>query len=229
MMIDVKKVDKWYNRSGANEVHALREIDLTIEENGVVCIHGPSGSGKSTLLAILAGIIGPTSGSAVVNGRKLARLPDRFLTIHRRESVGFIFQRFQLIPELSVLDNVTLPLLPLGVNPAERARRARGLLELLSIAHRARFPAAEISGGEQQRVAIARAMINDPPIIIADEPTAHLDRVLSLEFLSIIGQFKRGGKTVEIASHDPLVADSLVVDRCLLMRDGRLEEPAPST
>jgi putative ABC transport system ATP-binding protein len=225
MMIELNNVEKWYNRGTVNEVHALHRINLAIEPNQVVCVHGPSGSGKSTLLAILAGIIGPTSGSAVVNGRKLARLPDRFLTIHRRDTVGFIFQRFQLIPELSVLDNVTLPLLPLGVKPAERNRRAMALLDLLSIGHRARFPAAEISGGEQQRVAIARAMINDPPIIIADEPTAHLDRALSLEFLSIIEEFKRGGKTIVMASHDPLVADSAVVDRCLPMRDGRLEGP----
>lgn len=226
MMIDLTGVEKWYNRGGTNEVHALRHIDLSIAGNEVVCIHGPSGSGKSTLLAILAGIIGPTSGSAVVNGKKLARLPDRFLTLYRREQIGFIFQRFQIIPELTVLANVTLPLLPLGIKPAEQNRRAMALLELLSIGHRARFPAAEISGGELQRVAIARALIHDPPIIIADEPTAHLDRGLSLEFLSIIADLKGRGKTIVIASHDPLVSDSAVVDRCLQMCDGRLEETA---
>lgn len=224
MTIELKSVEKWYNRGGTNEVHALRDVDLSVADNEVVCIHGPSGSGKSTLLAILAGIIGPTSGSAVVNGKKLLRLPDRFLTLYRREHIGFIFQRFRIIPELSVLDNVTLPLLPLGVKPAEQKRRAMDLLELLSIGHRARFPAAEISGGELQRVAIARALIHNPPIVIADEPTAHLDRVLSLEFLSIVGDFKSRGKTVVMASHDPLVSESGVVDRCLHMRDGMLEK-----
>lgn len=225
MKIELKGVEKWYNRGGVNEVHALRGIDLSIAENEVVSLHGPSGSGKSTLLAVLGGIIGPTSGSAVVDGNKLARLPDRFLTIYRREHVGFIFQRFQIISELSVLANVTLPLLPLGIKPAEQKWRAMALLELLSIGHRANFPAAEISGGELQRVAIARAMINDPSIILADEPTAHLDRALSIEFLSIMAEFKERGKTIVIASHDPLVSDSSIVDRCLHMRDGRLEEP----
>lgn len=225
MNIELKGVEKWYNRGGVNEVHALRGIDLSIAENEVVSLHGPSGSGKSTLLAVLGGIIGPTSGSAVVGGNKLARLPDRFLTLYRREHVGFIFQRFQIISELSVLANVTLPLLPLGIKPAEQKQRAMALLELLSIAHRAHFPAAEISGGELQRVAIARAMINDPSIILADEPTAHLDRALSIEFLSIMAEFKERGKTIVIASHDPLVSDSSIVDRCLQMRDGRLEVP----
>lgn len=224
MKIELKGVEKWYNRGTINEVHALRSIDLSIAEREVVCINGPSGSGKSTLLSILGGILGPTSGSAVVDGKKLARLPDRFLTLYRREHIGFIFQRFQVIPELSVLANVTLPLLPLGIKPAEQKRRALALLDLLSIGHRAHFPAAKISGGELQRVAVARALINDPPILIADEPTAHLDSALSLEFLSIIADFKERGKTIVIASHDPLVSDSDVVDRSLSMCDGRLDD-----
>ncbi len=128
MKIELKAVEKYYNRGGRNQVHALRGIDLTIEANETICIHGPSGSGKSTLLSILGGIIGPTSGSAVVGGKKLARLPDRFLTLYRREHIGFIFQRFQLIPELSVLENVNLPLLPLGVRPAQQKKRAMDLL-----------------------------------------------------------------------------------------------------
>jgi len=222
MKIALSGVEKYYNRGGINEVHALRNIDLSIADNEVVSLHGPSGSGKSTLLAILGGIIGPTSGSAVVDGRKLARLPQRFLTLYRREHVGFIYQRFHILPDLSVLANVALPLLPLGIRPAEQRARAMELLEILSIENRAHFPAAKISGGELQRVAIARAMINDPSIILADEPTAHLDRALSLEFLSIIAEFKRRGKTIVIASHDQLVSESSVVDRCLQMRDGGL-------
>jgi len=224
MKIELSGVDKYYNRGGINEVHALRATDLSIAENEVVCLHGPSGSGKSTLLAILGGIIGPTSGSAVVDGRKLARLPGRFLSLYRREHVGFVYQRFHVIADLSVLANVTLPLLPLGIKPSEQKRRAMKQLKLLSIENRAHFPAANISGGELQRVAIARAMINDPSIILADEPTAHLDRTLSLEFLSIIEQLKARGKTIVIASHDQLVSESRVVDRCLQMSDGRLSE-----
>lgn len=222
MKIELRAVEKYYNRGGRNQVYALRGIDLTIDANETVCIHGPSGSGKSTLLSILGGIIGPTSGSAVVDGKKMARLPDRFLTLYRREHIGFIFQRFQLIPELSVLENVTLPLLPLGVRPADQKKRAMVLLERLAIDHRSDFRAAEISGGELQRAAVARALINDPSIIIADEPTAHLDTSLSEDFLSIMSDLKMLGKTIVIASHDPLVSESPVVDRCLYLRDGSL-------
>lgn len=222
MKIELSAVEKYYNRGAYNQVHALRGIDVTIDTNETVCIHGPSGSGKSTLLSILGGIVGPTSGSAVVNGKKLARLPERFLTLYRREHIGFIFQRFMLIPELSVLQNITLPLLPLGVRPANQKKRAMELLSRLGIDHRCDFPAAEISGGELQRAAIARALINDPSVIIADEPTAHLDTRLSQDFLTIMSDLKNLGKTIVIASHDPIVSDSPVVDRCLYLRDGVL-------
>ena len=222
MKIELQAVEKFYNRGQSNQVHALRGVDLTIAGNETICIHGPSGSGKSTLLAILGGIIGPTSGSAVVDAKKLARLPDRFLTLYRRQHIGFIFQRFRLIPELSVMENITLPLLPLGIRPTERKRRGGDLLKRLEIDHRANFPAAEISGGELQRAAVARALINDPSIIIADEPTAHLDTRLSEDFLSIMAELKNHGKTIIIASHDPLVSENPLVDRCLFLRDGRL-------
>ena len=134
----------------------------------------------------------------------------------------FIFQLFLLIPELSVLENVTLPLLPLGIRPADRKKRGRELLHRLEIDHRRDFPAAEVSGGELQRAAVARALINDPAVIIADEPTAHLDTRLSEDFLAIMADLKRLGKTIIIASHDPLVSASPVVDRCLYLRDGQL-------
>lgn len=224
MKIELSGVEKYYNRGRHNQVHALDTIDLVIDDNEVVCIHGPSGSGKSTLLSILGGIIGPTSGSAVVGGRRLSRLPDRFLTLYRREHIGFIFQRFQLIGELSVLDNVTLPLLPLGVRPFERKKRGMELLKRLEITHRSGFPAGDISGGELQRAAVARALINDPSIIIADEPTAHLDTRLSEEFLNIMAGLKAAGKTIIIASHDPLVSRSTLIDRILFLRDGRLQQ-----
>ena len=226
MKIELRGVEKFYNRGEHNQVHALRGVDLSIASNETVCIHGPSGSGKSTLLAILGGIIGPTSGSAVVDGRKLARLPDRFLTLFRRQHIGFIFQRFRLIPELSVVENVTLPLLPLGIRPAERKRRGLELLRRFEIDHRGTFPAAEISGGELQRAAVARALINDPSIIVADEPTAHLDTRLSEDFLSIMAELKNLGKTIVIASHDPLVSENQLIDRCLNLRDGRMSATA---
>lgn len=227
MKIELSAVEKWYNRGLPNEVHALQQIELAVAENEAVCIQGPSGSGKSTLLCIIGALFGPTSGRAVIDGRSLARLPDRFLTRYRRELVGFIFQRFQIIEELTVAANVALPLLPLGVSLRERRQRTAEALERLNISHRSSFPAGGISGGELQRVAIARALINDPAIILADEPTAHLDSRLSLQFMNIIEELKAAGKTIAIASHDPLVFDHPVIDRCLFMRDGRLTAHQP--
>ncbi len=227
MMIELSAVEKWYNRGLPNEVHALQQIELAVEENEAVCIQGPSGSGKSTLLCIIGALFGPTSGRATIDGRSLSRLPDRFLTSYRRELIGFIFQRFQIIEELTVAANVALPLLPLGVSVRERKQRTTEALKLLNIDHRSSFPASAISGGELQRAAIARALINDPSIILADEPTAHLDSRLSLQLMEIIAQLKTAGKTIVIASHDPLVFEHPVIDRCLFMRDGRLTAYRP--
>jgi len=223
MKIVLDHVEKWYNRGESNGVHALSGINLNIGKGEAVCIEGPSGSGKSTLLSILGCLITPTSGVALIDGKPLSRLPDRFLTLHRRQTIGFIFQRFNIIPELSVLANVALPLLPLGISPSDREKRAEELLERLSIAHRKQFLAAKLSGGEMQRTAIARALINDPPIILADEPTAHLDTKLSLDFMAVMMELKTSGKTIIITSHDPLVSGHQLVDRCLKIRDGMLE------
>lgn len=203
-------------------MQALHDINLTILAGNMVCLRGPSGSGKSTLLAIIGCVFPPTSGKAAIAGKKLSRLPDRFLTLHRRETIGFIFQRFNILPELSVRDNITLPLLPLGVSPAERKTRAEKLMEKFAIEHRSRFPADQVSGGELQRVAIARALINDPPIILADEPTAHLDTRLSREFMTMMNELKNEGKTIVLTSHDPLVAKHRGVNRIVEVLDGRL-------
>lgn len=222
-MIVLDSVSKIYNRGQLNEVVALHEVSLSVEAGSMICLRGASGSGKSTLLSIIGCIFPPTSGRAVIAGKPLSRLPDRFLTIHRRSHIGFIFQQFNVLPELTVLDNVTLPLLPLGISLEERQRRGGELLGRLGINHRAVFPAGQISGGELQRVAIARAMINNPPIILADEPTAHLDTKLSLEFMATMADLKREGKTVVIASHDSLVTDSLDLDRIVNVKDGRID------
>lgn len=226
MQIELEAVNKIYNQGRINEVQALADISLTVQAGTMVCLRGPSGSGKSTLLAIIGCVFPPTSGRAAIAGKKLSRLPDRFLTLHRRETIGFIFQRFNILPELSVLDNVTLPLLPLGVSPSERRQRAAKLLEKFSIDHRSKFPADQISGGELQRVAIARALINNPPIILADEPTAHLDTKLSYEFMRIMNELKKEGKTIVLTSHDPLVAEHDAVDRIVEIQDGRLTSEA---
>lgn len=222
MRVELKAVDKFYNRGAANEVHALKNIDFTVQQGEVVCLQGPSGSGKSTLLSIVGCIFPPTSGRAAISGKQLARLPDHFLTRHRRENIGFIFQRFNLIESLSVRDNITLPLLPLGITPSVRKNRARNLLEKLEITHRENFRVDKISGGELQRVAIARALICDPPLILADEPTAHLDAKLSHQFMAIMSALKSEGKTIILTSHDPIICHHTTIDRLLTMRDGKI-------
>jgi putative ABC transport system ATP-binding protein len=222
MLIELQDVTKIYNQGEANEVKALDRVTLGIEAGSMVCLKGASGSGKSTLLAIIGCVFPPSRGRAVIAGKPLSRLPDRFLTIHRRQVIGFIFQQFNILPDLSVLDNVTLPLLPLGIAPGQRRDRAKRLLAQLAIDHRLDFPASQISGGELQRLVIARALINDPPIILADEPTAHLDTRLSNELMKILAELKAAGKTVVIASHDPLVANHPSIERIIEIRDGRL-------
>jgi len=225
MLIELKKITKIYNQGRPNEVTALYDVSLTVAPQTMVCLQGASGSGKSTLLAIVGCVFPPTNGNASIAEKQLSRMPDRFLTKHRRETIGFIFQQFNLLPRLSVLDNITLPLLPLGVSPKEQKVRARKLMEQLSIGHRENFPAGQISGGEMQRVAIARALINNQPIILADEPTAHLDSRLSMEFMQIMADLKTAGKTIIIASHDALVAEHPAIDRIIHIQDGRLDVP----
>jgi len=222
-MIVLDAVSKVYNRGRLNEVTALHEVSLVVPAGAMICLRGASGSGKSTLLSIIGCIIAPSSGRAIIADKPLSRLPDRFLTIHRRQYIGYIFQQFNVLPELTVLDNVTLPLLPLGVGPAERRARGNKLLAHLAIDHRASFPAGQISGGELQRVAIARALINDPPIILADEPTAHLDSKLSREFMATMAELKRAGKTIVLASHDSLVTESPELDQIINVKDGRID------
>ncbi len=223
MLIELKNVTKIYNQEQVNEVTALREIDLTIDDNSMTCLRGASGSGKSTLLAIIGCVFQPTTGRVSIAGKQLSRLPDRFLTLHRRQYIGFIFQTFNILPTLTVQDNITLPLVPLGIPPAEMRRKAAVLMERFGIAHRRNFPASQISGGELQRVAIARALINNPPLILADEPTAHLDSRLSEEFMHFMKDLKSAGKTIIITSHDPLVTEHADVDRVLDIKDGRID------
>lgn len=222
-LIDLQQVHKIYNQGLPNEVHALFDVNVRIEQNAMVCLKGASGSGKSTLLAIIGCVFPPTSGRASINGKQLSRLPDRFMTIHRRSTIGFIFQQFNILPSLTVRDNIVLPLLPVGVPPKEQRMRADKLLDMLSLSHRADFLANQISGGELQRVAIARALIHDPPIILADEPTAHLDRKLSLVFMDIMSKLQSDGKTVILTSHDPLITEHKAVGRIIGVADGRVD------
>ncbi|MBK6744492.1 MAG: ABC transporter ATP-binding protein [Hydrogenophilales bacterium] len=221
-MIELSSVDKTYNAGKANEYRAGRGVDLRIKPGRVTALRGPSGSGKTTLLGLIGGLTRPSSGRVRLDGRDISALPERFLTELRRATFGFVFQQFQLIRGLSVLENVMLPAAPTGEPHRQVVERAMDLLGQLDLADRADTPCQRLSGGEAQRVAIARALINDPPILIADEPTAHLDSALSLQILAILGELRAQGRTLIVSSHDPLVFDAGLVEHIVDLRDGRV-------
>jgi putative ABC transport system ATP-binding protein len=222
-MLDLRNVRKVFNQGKPHELTAVDSVDLFVEACKVTVIRGPSGSGKTTLLSLAGCMARPTSGRIMLGERDISSLPERFLTQIRRTTFGFIFQQFNLMKGITALENVMLPAYPLGADHDALKKQALDLLGLFGISARASSKAEWLSGGEAQRTAIARALINNPDIIIADEPTAHLDTRLSREFMDIVGSFKQQEKTVIIASHDPLVYDSGVVDRVVTMRDGRID------
>lgn len=222
MRIELEGVEKIYNRGEPYEVVALHRIDLTIESGEMVCLRGASGSGKTTLLSIIGCVFPPTRGRAEVGGKKVSRLPDHFLCNFRRENIGFIFQDFNILGDLSVIENVCLPLFPAGVSVQERTIRATALLSRFGLMKRAYFRAGNISGGELQRVAICRALINNPPIVIADEPTAHLDSSLATSFMDSMAALKNDGMTIIISSHDPRVFERIEIDRVIDVMDGKV-------
>ncbi|HHN64416.1 MAG TPA: ABC transporter ATP-binding protein [Nitrospirae bacterium] len=221
-VIRVENVSKCINRGRPNEVWPVRGVSLEIERAQCVVLKGPSGSGKTSLLSLIGCMSRPTEGRILLHGRDVAKLPERFLTEIRRNTFGFIFQQFNLIPGITVKENVMLPLYPTEMGLTEIKTRAERLMKKLRIYERRHFHVKGLSGGEQQRVAIARALINDPEIILADEPTAHLDTRLSVELIEILKGLKEEGKTLVIATHDPLVYEQGFVDRVVEMRDGRV-------
>ena len=221
-MIELVAVSKAYNAGRVNEFIAVREVSISIEPGRVTALRGPSGSGKTTLLGLIGGLTRPTSGRVRLDGRDISALPERFLSELRRASFGFVFQQFQLIRGLSVLDNVMLPATPTGRPYARVRRQAQELLHGLGLGERGATPAQWLSGGEAQRVAIARALINDPRVILADEPTAHLDSALSRQILAILADLRSQGRTVILSSHDPLVFEAGLVERVIDLRDGRV-------
>jgi len=221
-MIDLQNVRKVFNAGKPYELTAVDGASLRLSANSVTVFRGPSGSGKTTLLSLVGCMARPTSGRIVLGDREITSLPERFLTEIRRTTFGFIFQQFNLVKGITALENVMLPAYPLGEQHALLKQRALDLLDLFGIGSRASSRAEWLSGGEAQRTAIARALINNPPVIIADEPTAHLDTKLSREFMDIVARFREQQKTVIIASHDPLVYDCGIVDHVVSMRDGRI-------
>jgi putative ABC transport system ATP-binding protein len=232
-MISLSHITKSFPVGKANRFIALHDVGLDIEPGLITVFKGPSGSGKTTLLTMIGCMARPTSGRIILHNVRtswmsddgaadleITSLPDRFLNEIRRSTFGFIFQHFNLIKGIPVLENVMIPAYPTGEHHRSFDKRARGLLELFAIERHAASRIDWLSGGELQRVAIARALINDPSIIIADEPTAHLDTALSREFMAIVGTLRAAGKTILIASHDPLVYESPLTDRVVEMRDG---------
>lgn len=221
-MIELDDIHKAFNQGQPNEYWALNGIHLKVEAHQVTALSGPSGSGKTTLLTLLGCLARPTQGRVRLRGEDVSSLPERFLTEIRRRTFGFIFQQFNLVRGLSALDNVMLPAYPLGLPYGQLREKAENQLAGLDLGHRRDARVEWLSGGEQQRVAIARALINDPEIIVADEPTANLDTALSRQFLDILSRLIDEGRTVILTSHDPLVVDSSVVNRVVRLRDGHL-------
>ena len=233
-MIELTGITKTFNSSQSNQFTAVNNVTLAVKPGEITVFKGPSGSGKTSLLTVIGCMARPTSGRIFLHGVaaalpfqqegveavEITSLPERFLNEIRRSTFGFIFQQFNLIKGISVLENVMLPAYPTGEGRADFRARASALLEQFSIARLAGQRVELLSGGELQRVAIARALINNPAIIIADEPTAHLDSKLSQEFMEIVGRLKGEGKSVLIASHDPIVFDSPQIDTLVEMRDG---------
>jgi putative ABC transport system ATP-binding protein len=221
-MIELINIKKVFNTGRPNEFVALDSVSLLIESHKVTVFKGPSGSGKTTLLSLIGCMARPTSGRIMVSGNEITSLPERFLTEIRRKTFGFVFQQFNLIKGITVLENVMLPAYPLGEQYSALRKRAVGLLDLFNLSHKVSSKVEWLSGGETQRVSIVRALMNDPSVVVADEPTAYLDTKLSREFMEIADRMKKEGKTILIASHDPLVYESDVVGRVVEMRDGKI-------
>jgi putative ABC transport system ATP-binding protein len=219
-LIEITDIRKVFNAGKPNEFVAVQGVSLRIAEHSVTVFKGPSGSGKTTLLSILGCMTRPTSGRINVSGREITSLPERFLTDIRRSTFGFVFQQFHLVKGITVIENVMLPAYPSGERYSILRKRASEILNLFGLSDKMSSKVEWLSGGEAQRVSISRALINDPAVIIADEPTAHLDSKLSLDLMAILGALKAKGKTILIASHDPLVYESSFVDQVVGIRDG---------
>jgi putative ABC transport system ATP-binding protein len=223
-IIRVRDLRKIY-RVGEVEVHALRGVNLDVPRGEFLCVAGPSGSGKSTLFHILGGLLAPTSGTVIVDGHDLSRLTDSERTALRRRMVGFVFQKFNLLPTLTAADNIAIARHIAGRN-LDNDPWFREVLELLGIADRLHHKPSKLSGGEQQRVAIARAIVNHPAILLADEPTGNLDSQNSAAVLKILRDLnQRLGQTILLITHDPVVAS--YAHRVVHMLDGRIVDAEP--
>lgn len=219
-LVEIKDICKIYN-PGENEVRALDHVSVSIDEGEFVAIIGQSGSGKSTLMNMLGCLDVPTSGLYRLHGQNVSELKDDELSDIRNREIGFIFQGFNLIPNLTALENVELPLIYRGVARGERIRLSRTALEKVGLGHRMDHKPSEMSGGQQQRVAIARAIAQAPPVILADEPTGNLDSHSTQEIMGILRELYEEGRTVILITHDNEIAAQ--AKRVIKIRDGRIE------
>ena len=212
---------------GDEEIHALRGVSISIERGEYVAIMGPSGSGKSTLMNLIGCLDTPSKGSYVLNGQQVARMDDNELARIRNEEIGFVFQTFNLLPRASALNNVALPLVYAGVPAADRDKRAKGALEKVELLNRMTHRPNELSGGQRQRVAIARALVNNPSILLADEPTGNLDSKTGAEIMQLFERLHQSGNTIVLVTHEADVA--AYAHRTLHLRDGVVEEDVRNT
>jgi putative ABC transport system ATP-binding protein len=219
-LVKLEDVKKIYTMDHVR-VLALRGVSLTIDRRDFVAIMGPSGSGKSTLMNIIGCLDKPTEGRVIIDGKDVTKLGDNELAEYRRKKIGFIFQQFNLIPRLTAIENVALPMWFAGMNKKKRIRRASILLKNVGLGDRMEHKPTELSGGERQRVAIARALANDPELILADEPTGNLDSRSGDAVLNLLEDLNRRGKTVVIVTHD--LSYGQRAKRMINLRDGRLE------
>jgi putative ABC transport system ATP-binding protein len=219
-MITLEKISKSY-KMGDEIINALKSISLTISKNEYVALMGPSGSGKSTLMNILGCLDSPTSGKYILNDIDVSLMSDGDLAEVRNKQIGFVFQTFNLLPRLTALDNVALPLVYAGFTKEKRIQKAEEALGKVGLSDRMMHKPNELSGGQRQRVAIARALVNDPAIILADEPTGNLDTKTSVEIMGIFERIHQAGNTVIIVTHEPDIADH--AHRIVRLRDGLVE------
>jgi len=219
-VISLKDIKKNYYL-GKEAVTVLKGINLEITKNEYVALMGPSGSGKSTLMNILGCLDTPTSGQYILNGKDVSRMADDDLAQVRNEEIGFVFQQFNLLPRLSALENVAVPLIYGGVSKKERLERAAAMLEKVGLAERRHHKPNELSGGQCQRVAIARALINNPSLILADEPTGNLDTKTSVEIMELFEAIQSSGNTVILVTHEEDIAEH--AQRIVRIRDGVVE------
>lgn len=219
--LEIRDVTKTYVM-GENTVHALRGVSLIIEKGEWIAIMGPSGSGKSTLMNVLGCLDRPSTGTYLLDGAEVGTLSDDQLALERNKKIGFVFQNFNLLPRMDTLNNVALPLIYAGIPLEERQKKAASALASVGLGDRLDHRPNELSGGQKQRVAIARALVNDPTIILADEPTGNLDTRSGEEIMEIFKTLHKEGKTIVLVTHEPEIAE--FAERVIIVRDGNIIE-----